>query len=131
MSDARVFAAANPADERASLTAPPNASDRVLWFAVFGPPAAWSIDSLTAIALHHDYCAALLGRTFKPWGGIGVLLTLVGIAMLAVSLSGGFLAWRAHVALGADDGRGDTDLDRRRFMARAAVLGCALFSFGI
>jgi hypothetical protein len=106
-------------------------SDRLLWFAVGAPPIAWSVDALSSIALHHDYCAALIGRTFRPWGGIGVILTVIGLVMLAASLSGGAVGWRAHVAMGSDTGLGETHLDRRRFMARAALLVCALFSFAI
>jgi hypothetical protein len=131
MTDPRVYAAANPAEARRVLPVPPRAGNRLLWFAVFAPPLAWSVDALTSIALHHDYCAALLGRTFRPWSGVGVLLTVVGLAMLALSLAGGFVGWRAHIEVGSDTGRGDTDLDRRRFMARAALLACALFSYGI
>jgi hypothetical protein len=108
-----------------------DASNRALWFGVFAPPAAWSVDELTSIALHHDYCAALMGRTFHPWAGIGVALTAVGLAMLLLSLAGGASAWRAHARVGSDTGQGDTTLDRRRFMARAGLLACALFSYGI
>jgi hypothetical protein len=131
MDDQQIYAEANPATARATLAAPVDASNRALWFAVLAPPAAWSADLLTSIALHYDYCAALVGRTFRPWGGIGVLLAVVGIAMLALSLTGGATGWRAHASLGTDTGRGDTDLDRRRFMARAALLACAIFSFAI
>jgi hypothetical protein len=131
MTDLSVYAAANPSEARTSIAPPVAAGNRALWFGVFGPPVAWSIDLLTSIALHYDYCAALLGRTFKPWSGIGVLLTLVGIAMLALSFAGGWSALRAHARVGSDTGQGDTDLDRRRFMARAGMLACALFSFAI
>ena len=131
MTDPRVYDAANPSEARAAIAPPEQASNRVLWFAVFAPPAAWSVDALTSIALHHDYCAALLGRTFRPWSGVGVLLALVGLAMLALSLAGGMAAWRAHARLGTDTGQGDTDLDRRRFMARAGLIVCALFTYGI
>jgi hypothetical protein len=131
MNDPQVYAAPNPADARATIAPPADAGDRALWFAVFAPPVAWSIDALTCIALHHDYCAALMGRTFRPWSGIGVLLTLVGLAMLALALAGGVVAWRAHASVGTDTGQGDTDLDRRRFMARAGLLVCALFSYGL
>lgn len=131
MSDLEVYAAANPAIARAAIAPPESASDRALWFAVFGPPAAWSIDLLASIALHYDYCAALTGRTFRPWAGIGVVLAILGLAMLALSLAAGAAGWRAHERLGRDTGQGDTDLDRRRFMARAGLLACALFSFAI
>ncbi len=131
MSDLEVYAASNPANARAAIAPPDGAGDRTLWFAVYGAPVAWSVDLLASIALHYDYCAALVGRTFRPWAGIGVALAIVGIAMLALSLTAGAAAWRAHQRLGSDTGQGDTDLDRRRFMARAGLLACALFSFAI
>jgi hypothetical protein len=134
MTDPRVFTAPNPAAERSIAVDPPRgAGNAALWFAALGPPAAWSVDSLAAIAVHHDYCAALLGRipALEPWGGATVVLVAIGVVMLVVSLAGGAIAWRAHAALGDDTGQGDTDVDRRRFMARAALLSCALFSYGI
>ena len=107
------------------------ARNGVLLFGVFGPPAAWTIDLLTSIALHYDYCAALSGHTVRAWSGVSVALTMVGVATLAFSLFAGTTAVRAYSALGADTGRGDTVLDRQRFMARAGLITCALFSFGI
>lgn len=131
MNDLDVYAAPNPADARARVPQPPAASDRTLWFAVLAAPFAWAVDELTAIALHHDYCAALSGRTFRPWGGISVLLTIWGILMLAIALAGTAAAWRANASIGSDTGAGNTDLDRRRFMARAGLLTGALFSYAI
>ncbi len=132
MSDTRVYAAANPAAERsAAATFPTGSSNGALWFAVLAPPAAWSIDALTSIAVHQDYCVALAGRTFRAWSGVGSVLTILGVLMLLVSVAGGVVAWRASAALGRDTGRGDTDMDRRRFMARAGLVTFALFSFGI
>lgn len=131
MGDREVYAASNPALARAAIPPPLHASDRTLLLAVFTPPVAWAMDALACIAIHHDYCAALVGRTFRPWSGIGVVLTLVGVVMLALSLTGGALAWRAHASVGSDTGQGETDVDRRGFMARAALLLCALFSYGL
>src|SRR4051812_77740 len=131
MSDSDIFPARNPAEARASVTAPAGAGDGALWLAVLAPPTAWAVDALTSIALHHDYCAALLGREFRPWSGVGVLLAAIGVAMLAVSLGGGVMAWRAHARVGSDTGCGNTDVDRRRFMARAGLLAATIFSYSI
>jgi hypothetical protein len=131
MNDREIYAAPVPAAARAALAPPPAAGDRALWFAVFAPPIAWAIDALTSIALHHDYCAALTGRAFRPWSGIVVVLTLLGVMMLVIALAGGAVAWRAHASVGTDTGQGETGLDRRRFMARAGLFVCALFSYGI
>ena len=110
---------------------PRGASNRALLFGVFGPPAAWMVDLLTSITLHYDYCAALSGHTFRAWGGVGAMLTVLGVAMLALSLFAGMISWRVYSELGADTGRGETVLDRRRFMARAGLITCGLFSFAI
>lgn len=132
MTDPRVYAAANPAAERRSVsTFPKGAGNGALWFAVFAPPSAWSVDALTSIAVHQDYCVALVGRTFRAWSGVGVILTVVGIVMLLIAIAGGVIAWRASAALGRDTGLGDTNIDRRRFMARAGLITAALFSFAI
>lgn len=132
MSDPRVYNATNPAAERHAIATFPNGTGNgALWFAVFASPLAWSVDLLTCIAVHEDYCAAVVGRTFRPWNGIGILLTVVGAVMLVIAIVGGTVAWNASVALGRDTGQGDTDLDRRRFMARAGLVTCAFFSFGI
>ncbi|MGH9419353.1 MAG: hypothetical protein ACRD3J_05205 [Thermoanaerobaculia bacterium] len=131
MDDRDVYAAANPSVARASLEQPAGAGNGVLWIGMFLPPAAWATDLLVSIAAHHDYCAALVGHTFQPWSSISILLVLLGIVMLAACLGGGFAAWRAHTTVGSDDGRGNTDIDRRRFMARAGILSSALFSYGI
>jgi len=132
MSDSRVYAAPNPAAERAAEGAPAGAGNRALWFAVFAPPAAWSIDLLASIALHEDYCAALTGHQFQPFGGVTAMLVVVGLLMLALALAGGVTGWRAAASLGSTaTGRGNTALDRRRFMAAVAVVACALFSYGI
>ena len=111
--------------------APRGPSTGALLFGVFGPPVAWMIDLLTSITLHYDYCAALSGHTFRAWNGVTVALTMVGVAMLAFSLFAGASSWRMYAALGTDTGRGETVLDRRRFMARAGLITCGLFSFGI
>ncbi|MEO7085118.1 MAG: hypothetical protein ABI442_20820 [Gemmatimonadaceae bacterium] len=131
MADSRAHVSATPITDRTIDAAPSVARDRALWFAVFGPPAAWSVDLLASIALHHDYCAALLGGAFVAWSGIGAILTGVGVALLVMSLGGGWVAWRAYRAIGIDTGRGDTDLDRRRFMARAGLITGLLFSYAI
>ena len=120
-----------PADARAVIAVPGVARNRALWYGVFAPAIAWSVDSLASITVHHDYCAALVGRTFKPWSGVGLVLTGIGLLMLALALGGGYAAWRAHALLGNDTGYGDTAIDRRRFMARAGMLAAALFSYAI
>jgi hypothetical protein len=132
MSDSRVYAAPNPAAERATEAPPAAAGNRALWFAVFAPPVAWNLDLLLSITLHEDYCAALVGHQFQPFGGLTAMLVVLGLLMLALSLAGGAVAWRALASLGSPaTGRGETVLDRRRFMAAFALVGCALFTYGL
>ncbi len=129
-----MYAAPNPAAAREREAVPAAAGNRALWFAVLAPPAAWSADTLASIALHMDYCAALVGATYRPFGGIVALLVAIGLVALAAAVAGGAVAWRARVALGGTGlvtGRGDTTLDRRRFMAAVAMVACALFSYAI
>lgn len=140
MSDPRVIAPAKPATDLGERVASSGAATNgTLWFALFAPPAAWTADELVSISVHYDYCAALTGHTFVPFKGTTAVLIVVGLVMLAVSISAGLLGWRAHSALNrgradaerSDTGRGDTDQDRRRFMAHAALILSALFSYGI
>ena len=125
------FDASTSRDDARAEVVPRGAGTGMLLFGVFGPPAAWMIDLLTSITLHFDYCAAQSGYTFRAWSGVSVMLTVLGVAMLALSLFAGMTSWGAYAGLGADTGRGETVLDRRRFMARAGLITCALFSFGI
>ena len=138
MTDTRLpapAAVADPAQRPAglpySLQSTPSSGNAALWYAFFAPPVAWSIDQLAAISVHQDFCAAVLSRQWAPWAGVDAVLVMVGLVMLAVALSGGWVAWRAYAVLGDDNGYGDTGQDRRSFMARASILSCGLFSFGI
>ncbi len=110
--------------------------DRALWFAIFAPPLAWSVDLLASIAIEQDYCASQLVRTFRPWGSVTPSLFVVAIVALIVSLSAGIVSWavrdpHASVYQRDGNGRGATIPDRQRFMASAALLSCGLFTFGI
>ncbi len=131
MSDSDIYSSARSGEKRSTSATVHTAGNRALWYAVFAPPAAWTFALLLSIAMHHDFCAAVLGHSLRPWSAIGLALTIVAVLALVVSISGGVAAWRAHASLGSDDGFGNTDVDRRRFMARAGLLSCALFSYGI
>jgi hypothetical protein len=100
-----------------------------LWFAVAGGPAAWSIDALSAIAIENDYCA----HGAVGGGAASAVVPLIGIALAAalVTVAAGFTGWRHLSGAGEDTGLGDTDEDRRRFMARFGVVISILTLFGI
>jgi hypothetical protein len=103
--------------------------NRALWFAVGGGPVAWSVDTLAAIAIDHDYCA----HGARAAAGGGATASLLGIAVVAaiVTILAGLTGWRELNGLGADSGFGDTDIDRRRFMAHFGMVISALMLFGI
>jgi hypothetical protein len=103
-----------------------------LWFAISGGPIAWSVDALAAIAIDHDYCAHGAHVPIATSGG-GVASALVAISIVTATLAvlAGVTGWRRLRMAGPDTGLGDTDDDRRRFMARFAVITSMLSLFGI
>ena len=104
----------------------------MLWFAIAGGPIAWSIDTLAAIAIDHDYCARGAHVPIGTSGG-GIASALVAISIVAASVAvlAGLTGWRNSRLAGVDSGLGETDDDRRRFMARFAVVISMLSLFGI
>jgi hypothetical protein len=102
-----------------------------LWFAVAGGPAAWSLDTLAAIAIENDYCAHGAAGISSPGGGVTTLLLGIALTAAAVAVLAGLTGWRHVRDAGADTGLGDTDDDRRRFMARFGVVISALTLFAI
>jgi hypothetical protein len=108
----------------------PAQSNSVLWFAVGGGPIAWSIDSLSAIAIEQDYCASG-GHGPLSSGAVTALLLAIGALAVLVTLLAFYSGWRYSSAAGADTGEGDTDLDRQRFMARFGMGVAGLTLFGI
>ncbi|HEY4218208.1 MAG TPA: hypothetical protein VGM67_13785 [Gemmatimonadaceae bacterium] len=104
------------------------ASNRALWFAVGGGPIAWSVDTLAAIAIDHDFCV----HGARPSGAVATALLLgVSVCAVTVTVFAGLAGWRTVTALGEDTGVGDTDVDRRRFMARFGMVISALMLFAI
>ena len=103
-------------------------SNRALWFAVGGGPIAWSIDELVAIAIDHDFC---VHGARSSGGPATVALIAVSLAAVIVTVLAGLTGWRTLAALGEDTGIGDSDVDRRRFMARFGMVISLLMLFGI
>ena len=103
-------------------------SNRALWFAVGGGPIAWSVDTLAAIAIENDFCV----HGARPSGAVALALLIgVSVCAVAVTVLAGLTGWRTVSALGDDTGEGDTDVDRRRFMARFGMVISALMLFAI
>ena len=121
----------SPAPHPESLRAIRARGNAALWFGVLGGPAAWSFDTLAALALQQSWCSATLSDTLVPFRGVGLWLVLLGIVTGGVAIAAGVTAWRLHGELGNDTGKSETDLDRRRFMAHAGMYMAALFLFAI
>lgn len=107
----------------------PHQTNRALWFAVAGGPVAWSIDMLTSVAVDHDYCAH--ARLGPPTGNAALPLLAISVVALVVTIAAGLAGWRSLGTDGPDTGLGETDLDRRRFMARFGVVISVLTFFAI
>ncbi len=109
----------------------PAARNSLLWFAVLGGPAAWSVDHLVSFFLHQSYCAAVTSHQLIPFRAPRLWMLLVGIVTGAVAVLAALAALRAMRAVGSDSGRDGTSLDRRRFMAHAGLIMSVLFLYGI
>jgi hypothetical protein len=116
-------------DPRAHV--PRSARNALLWYAVLGGPAAWTVDELASLIVHQSWCAAATSRQPIPFPAPVVWLALIGLVGAGATGVAGWVAWRAVRDLGPDTGRGETDLDRRRFMAHAGIIMSILFFFAI
>ena len=113
-----------------------------LFFALFGGPAAWTVQTLVNTALAAHGCYPRLTPTDRPVTGglfaITLIVSLAAVAVTAVALVVGWRAWSrtrqehqersggasehaaAHAAIETGEGR-------TRFMAMAAVMMSATF----
>jgi hypothetical protein len=93
-----------------SDAAPPAGAGSGLWFAVFGPPAAWFASLVVGYFAIHEVC-----RVHSP-----LAPRIVSLVALLVALTAGVTGraiWRRHAAQ-----------ERTRFMAQLGVLSGSLFS---
>lgn len=93
-----------------------------LWLGFLLPPAAW----LLHVSVSFGVATALCGSG-SQW-----VLHLLTVAALAVSLAGGWIAWRNWRATGEDTNpdEGGT-LARSKFLALAGLASSAFFSLAI
>ncbi len=92
-----------------------------LWFAIFGPAAAWIATQQLGFVLSPLLCAQ---------GGHWILYLLTASA-LAASAAGALAAWRTWRAIrGGASAAGEVG-ERRRFMAIAGFLLAVYFSLAI
>ena len=96
-------------------------TDVALWFGVLAPPFWWVFQHQMSMILTPWVC-----RTGNHWALLPV--ALVG---LAVTLSGGLVAWRHFQRTSPEEmEKGPAPEYRRRFMAGAGLLLSTLFSLG-
>ncbi len=108
-----------------------SASNTLLWFAVLGPPAFWTLDELAALFWHSAWCGAATTFREVPFSGEWVGLLIIGVVCIAGSILAGLMGLRVVRAMGQDTGRDGTATDRRRFMGYAGMIMSVLFTFGI
>jgi hypothetical protein len=114
------------------VDAPPSsARDALLWFAVLGAPAFWTVDELAALFWHSAWCGAATTRGEVPFSGEWGGLLLIGLVCMAGAVLAGLTGLRAVRVMGHDTGRDGTITDRRRFMGHAGMIISVLFTFGI
>lgn len=123
--------AAHPAPRRDIV------SSGVLWFGIFGAPAAWALQTIVNYGLVSHFCfPGTMPRgtpTFDALRGTGIAVSIVVIVVALVALATAFRSWRAtrhghdaehHELLEVGEGRA-------RFMAFAGILLSAVFLFAV
>lgn len=97
----------------------------VLVFGLFGPPIAWSVHLLVI------YFFVVVGCRVG-WTGVAIWgIVLSSVALLAVSVAGGVIAFRAWRKLDRERGFLAALVDprgRETFLLHMSVLGAAIFS---
>jgi hypothetical protein len=109
---------------------PSSASNGLLWFAVLGGPAFWTLDELAAFFWHQSWCAASIRYGESPFSGEWIGLVIIGLIGIAGIVAAGLAGWRVVRDMGHDTGRNGTVTDRRRFMGHAGMIMSILFLFG-
>jgi hypothetical protein len=113
------------------------AHSRWIWFAIFGAPAAWSIQILVNYPIAAHFCYPGRAPLSKSdVGGVWAVLIAVNVLMLLVALAAGATGisrWRT--ARARDAGPHDPVLESGtgivRFMAYSGILVSGLFVIAI
>jgi hypothetical protein len=124
-------ATAHPAPRRGLV--PP----RVLWFGLFGAPAAWALQTIVDYGLVAHFCfpgdAPHRAPAFDGLRATGVAVSVIAAIVSLVAMMAAFRSWRAtrhghdaehHELLEVGEGRA-------RFMAFAGVLLSTIFLFAV
>jgi hypothetical protein len=124
-------AAGNPPPSRGIASLP------VLWFGIFGAPAAWALQTIVDYSLVSHYCfpgqTPVRSPSFSGVRGTAFVVSSVVIVVALVAMITAFRSWGAtrhghsaehHELLEVGEGR-------TRFMAFAGVLLSAVFLFAV
>lgn len=110
---------------------------RWIWFAIFGGPAAWSIQLLVNYPLAAHFCYPGRVPLSQPtFSGLWSALLIVNVLMIVVTLAAGatsIATWRAarDRTVGAHDPVLESGPGLVRFMAYAGMLVSGLFLFAV
>jgi hypothetical protein len=109
----------------------------MLWFGIFGAPAAWALQTIADYSLVSHYCfpgdAPVQSPTFHAVFGVGVLISAVVVVVSVLALVTAIRSWSAtrhghesehHELLEVGEGRA-------KFMAFAGVLLSVVFLFAV
>ena len=112
-------------------------STRVLWFGIFGAPAAWALQTIVDYGLVAHFCfpgdKPRLAPTFDALRGTGIVVSVIVIIVALLAMTTALRSWNAtrhghdaehHELLEVGEGRA-------RFMAYAGVLLSAVFLFAV
>jgi tetrahydromethanopterin S-methyltransferase subunit F len=124
-------AAGNAAPRRGMVSLP------VLWFGIFGAPAAWALQTIVDYSLVSHYCfprqSPVRSPSFSGVRGTGFVVSSVVIVVVLVAMVTAFRSWRAtrHGHSAKDNELLEVGGERTRFMAFAGLLLSAVFLFAV
>ena len=109
----------------------------VLWFGIFGAPAAWALQIIVTYALVAHFCfphdRPRLTPTFEALRATGIVVSVIVLVVTLLALATAVRSWRAM-----RHGQGAERVEqlevgegRARFMAFAGVLLSAVFLFAV
>ena len=124
-------AAAHPAPRRDIV------ATRVLWFGIFGAPAAWALQTIVNYSLVSHFCFPdAMPRGTPTFGALrttGIVVSIIVIVVVLLAMVTALRSWHAtrhghdaehHELLEVGEGRA-------RFMAFAGVLLSGVFLFAV
>jgi hypothetical protein len=103
----------------------------MLWFGLFGAPAAWAIQLISSYALFAHFCYPKGTPLSAPaFGGTRVVAIVVSLALVLVAALALFVSIRSARSTATGEESAGAGEGRIRFMARAGVLVSGIFVYG-